>query len=165
MGEGLALPLPEPDLVAVGQEDIGHVELLRVVLRLLGGVGGIDGEALGLDDGQRAAVAVAQNVVGALGVGQDYLEAHGVRVLRVPALRGQLGVDLDAGEGFVLAGHSWFFWPRRSHPGGAPDGGNSDKCNREVGVVDAPRGRGGLLLLFAGRFRPLVATLLANSNT
>ena len=72
-----------------------------VVAGLRLGLGRVDGGALGLNHGQRAAVTVAQHVVGAGAIWQNHFVAHGRRVLRVPPLGRQQGVDLDAGVGFV----------------------------------------------------------------
>jgi hypothetical protein len=98
---GLALPLPEQHLVAIAQEGVGHTALLRVGLGLRRGVAWVDRVALGLDHGQRTAMAVAQHVVGARAVGQLHFEADGIAVERVPALRCEQRVDLHAGKGFV----------------------------------------------------------------
>lgn len=49
--------------------------------------------------------AITQNVVGLGPVGQDDLKAHCVGVQDIPALILELGVDLDAGEGFVRSCH------------------------------------------------------------
>ena len=51
-GEGFALPIPEPDLVTVGQEYIGHTQVLCIGLGLSGGVSRADRESLGLDHRQ-----------------------------------------------------------------------------------------------------------------
>ena len=66
---GLALPLPEQYLVAIAQEGIRHTELLCVGLGLRRCVAWADRVTLGLDHGQRAAMAVAQYIVGARTVG------------------------------------------------------------------------------------------------
>ena len=99
--KGFGLPLPEADLVAVGQEDVGDLKLGRVGLGLGFGFGRVDSRLLGFDDGEGAAVAIAQHVVGLGAVGQHVLEPHGVRVRDLPALVAELGVDLDARERFV----------------------------------------------------------------
>ena len=62
------LPIPEQDFLAVGEEDEGHTSLFSVVATLLSGIGGIDGLALGLNDGQPAPLAPAQHVIGAVAV-------------------------------------------------------------------------------------------------
>ncbi len=57
---GFAFPFPEPDFLAVGEEDIRDAELAGIVLCLVGLFLGAHGEALGLDDGQGAAVPLPE---------------------------------------------------------------------------------------------------------
>ena len=59
----VVLPVPEVGLFAVRQEDEGRVERLGVGKSLLLGHVGVDRVPLGLDDGQRAAAPVVENVV------------------------------------------------------------------------------------------------------
>jgi hypothetical protein len=83
-------------------KDVGHAELFGVVAACAAAAG-IGGEALGFDHRQRATVAVAQDVVGkAAAVGQRDFIVDGVAVVDVPAEVGKLGVDENAGAGFVV---------------------------------------------------------------
>ncbi len=103
--EGVALPFPESDFLAVGEKDVGHAQLAGIAPGLRLGLPRADGGTLGLDHGQGAAVAVAQHVVGAAAIGQHHLEADGAGVEHVPTLVLELGVDPDARERFVGGGH------------------------------------------------------------
>ena len=69
------------------------------------GFGWVDAAALGLDHCQRAAVPVAEDVIGAEVFGEHVFEAHAGAVRDFPAGIAQQGVDLGSGEGFV--GHSF----------------------------------------------------------
>lgn len=98
---GFALPFPEPNLVAVGKEDVRNLELLGIILRLFGGIAGTDRKTLGLDHGYRASMSVTQHIVGSRAVFQHHLVTNTKTIGKAPALRGELAVDDDAREGFV----------------------------------------------------------------
>ena len=97
----LDLPVPEPHFLAVGEEDERHAQLLRIRPRLPRRIGRVGGRPLGLDDRQRPPIAVAQHVVGLGRIRQHVLEPHRIRILDVPALIPDLGVDLDPRKRFV----------------------------------------------------------------
>jgi len=51
MREGFALPFPEQYFLAVGEKDIGDVQLPGIAFGLLGGITRTNGKAFGFDDG------------------------------------------------------------------------------------------------------------------
>ncbi len=108
------LPVPKQDFLAVGEEDERHVRHFGVVPPLLGGVGGVDGFALGFDNRQAPSLTTAQQIVGTVAIGQSVFIAHADAIADVPALVFELGVDESAGKGFGLR-HAVLFWICRHH--------------------------------------------------
>jgi hypothetical protein len=60
---GFAFPLPEPELLAVGEKDIGNAELLRIGPGLLDSVTRANRKAFCFNDGHGAAIAVAEHII------------------------------------------------------------------------------------------------------
>ena len=97
-GVGVRVPVEEPHLVAVREEDERDVELLRVVAPLVLGGDRIDARALCLDHRHRPPGAVAEHVVRPRTVAKRVLEEDARPVGQVPPGVRKQRVDLDPGE-------------------------------------------------------------------
>ena len=130
---GLRSVVPEQDLVAIGQKDVGHVvQLLGIGAALRRGLLQVYRGALGLDHRCGPPVPVAEDIVSQGSVRQLVLVTHAVAIGQIPADIRQLGVDDDAGKGLFLSvgwGHalaslsciSRYPWPARLTPPARPE--------------------------------------------
>ena len=94
-GMGVQVPVEEPYLVAVREEDERNFELFRVVAPLVLGGDRVDARALRLHHRHRSPGAVAEHVVRPRAVAKPVLEQHASPVSQVPASVLEKGVDPD----------------------------------------------------------------------
>ena len=80
--------VPEQDFPTIGEKNERYIGLLGIVPTLFGSLYGVDGFALGLDDRQPTALTAAQQIVGAVTIGQS--TTQNLTIFRVDADRGLL---------------------------------------------------------------------------
>ncbi len=127
---GVRVPVEEPHLVAVREEDERDLELLRVVAPLVLGGERVDARTLRLDHRHRPPGTVAEHVIRPRAVAERVLEHHARPIGQVPFRVREKGVNLDPRERFGGAGHGWARLRRQPYRFGATGRGLPTRVSR-----------------------------------